>query len=34
MIGHSMGAASALSAAACALAIREGFIPPTVNHRS
>jgi 3-oxoacyl-[acyl-carrier-protein] synthase II len=32
MIGHSMGAASALSAAACALAITEGFIPPTVNH--
>ncbi|MEV1025803.1 beta-ketoacyl-[acyl-carrier-protein] synthase family protein [Streptomyces sp. NPDC050264] len=34
MIGHSMGAASALSAAACALAITEGFIPPTVNHRA
>jgi 3-oxoacyl-[acyl-carrier-protein] synthase II len=33
MIGHSMGAASALAAAACALAISEGFIPPTVNHR-
>jgi 3-oxoacyl-[acyl-carrier-protein] synthase II len=33
MIGHSMGAASALAAAACALAITEGFIPPTVNHR-
>jgi 3-oxoacyl-[acyl-carrier-protein] synthase II len=34
MIGHSMGAASALSAAACALAIREGFIPPTINHHT
>ncbi|MEU6115239.1 beta-ketoacyl-[acyl-carrier-protein] synthase family protein [Streptomyces sp. NPDC047117] len=33
MIGHSMGAASALASAACALAITEGFIPPTINHR-
>ncbi|MCC2274669.1 beta-ketoacyl-[acyl-carrier-protein] synthase family protein [Streptomyces sp. ET3-23] len=33
MIGHSMGAASALGSAACALAIAEGFIPPTINHR-
>ncbi|MEU3712662.1 beta-ketoacyl-[acyl-carrier-protein] synthase family protein [Streptomyces catenulae] len=32
MIGHSMGAASALASAACALALTEGFIPPTVNH--
>lgn len=32
MLGHTMGAASALSAIACAVAIREGFIPPTVNH--
>ncbi|MGH3760664.1 beta-ketoacyl-[acyl-carrier-protein] synthase family protein [Actinophytocola sp.] len=32
MLGHTMGAASALSAAACALAIAEGFIPPTINH--
>jgi 3-oxoacyl-[acyl-carrier-protein] synthase II len=32
MLGHTMGAASALSAIACALAIREGFIPPTINH--
>jgi 3-oxoacyl-[acyl-carrier-protein] synthase II len=32
MLGHTMGAASALSAVACALAIREGFIPPTINH--
>jgi 3-oxoacyl-[acyl-carrier-protein] synthase II len=32
MIGHSMGAASALASAACALAIVEGFIPPTINH--
>jgi 3-oxoacyl-[acyl-carrier-protein] synthase II len=32
MLGHTMGAASALSAAACVLAIAEGFIPPTINH--
>jgi 3-oxoacyl-[acyl-carrier-protein] synthase II len=32
MLGHTMGAASALSAIACVLAIREGFIPPTINH--
>jgi 3-oxoacyl-[acyl-carrier-protein] synthase II len=32
MLGHTMGAASALSAIACVLAIKEGFIPPTINH--
>jgi 3-oxoacyl-[acyl-carrier-protein] synthase II len=32
MIGHTMGAASALAAIACILGIREGFIPPTINH--
>ncbi|MFC5217809.1 beta-ketoacyl-[acyl-carrier-protein] synthase family protein [Streptomyces coerulescens] len=32
MIGHTMGAASSLASAACALAIAEGFIPPTINH--
>lgn len=32
MIGHTMGAASALASIACTLAIREGFIPPTINH--
>ncbi len=34
MLGHTMGAASALASAACALAITEGFIPPTINHRA
>jgi 3-oxoacyl-[acyl-carrier-protein] synthase II len=34
MIGHAMGAASALAAVACAIAIREGFIPPTINHQN
>ena len=31
MIGHTMGAASAIAASACALAIYEGFLPPTIN---
>lgn len=31
MLGHTMGAASAIEAAACALAIRHGCIPPTMN---
>jgi 3-oxoacyl-[acyl-carrier-protein] synthase II len=32
MLGHTMGAATALAGIACALSIRDGFIPPTVNH--
>ena len=31
MLGHTMGAASAIEAAVCALAITEGQVPPTVN---
>jgi len=31
MLGHAMGAASAIEAVACALAITEGCIPPTIN---
>jgi len=31
MIGHTMGAASALASVACALALHHGFIPPTIN---
>ena len=34
MLGHTMGAASALGAIACSLAITHGFVPPTINHRS
>lgn len=34
MIGHAMGAASGFGAVACALAIREGFLPPTANWRT
>ena len=32
MMGHTMGAASAIEAAACALAIASGFVPPTINY--
>ncbi|WP_369390541.1 beta-ketoacyl synthase [Streptomyces sp. CG1] len=32
MLGHSMGAASALGAIGCALAIDNRFAPPTINH--
>lgn len=31
MLGHSMGAASAIEAAACALAVQNDIIPPTIN---
>jgi 3-oxoacyl-[acyl-carrier-protein] synthase II len=31
MLGHTMGAASAFGVVACALAIHEQFIPPTIN---
>ncbi|HLG76097.1 MAG TPA: beta-ketoacyl-[acyl-carrier-protein] synthase family protein [Ktedonobacteraceae bacterium] len=33
MLGHTMGAASAIEAVACALTIYSGTIPPTVNYR-
>jgi 3-oxoacyl-[acyl-carrier-protein] synthase II len=33
MTGHMMGAAGGLEAAACALALTEGEIPPTINYR-
>ena len=31
MLGHTMGAASAIEAAVCALALSDGRIPPTIN---
>lgn len=31
MIGHLLGAAGAVSAVACVLAIRDGIVPPTIN---
>ncbi|MBA2392568.1 MAG: beta-ketoacyl-[acyl-carrier-protein] synthase family protein [Ktedonobacteraceae bacterium] len=33
MLGHTMGAASAIEAVACALTIRYGVIPPTANYQ-
>jgi len=33
MIGHTMGAASAIEAAVCALAIADRRVPPTINFR-
>jgi len=32
MIGHAMGAASAIEAAVCALTVSHGVIPPTINY--
>jgi 3-oxoacyl-[acyl-carrier-protein] synthase II len=32
MIGHTMGAASAIETVACCLALRYGFLPPTINY--
>lgn len=32
MLGHTMGAGSAFGAIACCLAIKDGHIPPTINH--
>ena len=32
MLGHTMGAASAIASIACVLAIENQFLPPTINH--
>jgi 3-oxoacyl-[acyl-carrier-protein] synthase II len=32
MVGHTLGAAGAISGLAAALAIRDGVIPPTINY--
>jgi len=34
MIGHTLGAASAIEAGVCCLAIKEGIIPPTINFQT
>ena len=33
MIGHSLGAAGGIEAVVCALAIKNKFIPPTINYK-
>ncbi len=33
-LGHALGAASAIEAAACVRSLRDGTIPPTINHRA
>jgi 3-oxoacyl-[acyl-carrier-protein] synthase II len=33
MLGHTMGAASAIASVACASAIHNRYLPPTINHR-
>jgi 3-oxoacyl-[acyl-carrier-protein] synthase II len=32
LVGHTLGAAGAISALAAVLAIRDGIVPPTINH--
>lgn len=34
MIGHAMGAASAIEAGVCAMALHEGIAPPTMNYET
>jgi 3-oxoacyl-[acyl-carrier-protein] synthase II len=34
VLGHAMGASGALEAIVCALTIRHGLIPPTINYRT
>ncbi len=31
MLGHTMGAASAIEALACCLVVKEDIVPPTIN---
>jgi len=34
MIGHTLGAAGAIEAAACVLALQNGILPPTINYEN
>ena len=33
MTGHTLGAAGAIEGIVCAMALRDGFIPPTINYK-
>ena len=33
MMGHTFGAAGAIEAIMCVLALRDGILPPTINYR-
>ena len=33
MMGHSLGAAGAIEAVFCVLALSQGFLPPNINYR-
>ncbi len=33
MMGHTFGAAGAIEAIMCVLALRDGVLPPTINYR-
>ena len=34
MIGHTLGAAGAIEAAACVMAVNQGILPPTINYET
>lgn len=34
MLGHTMGAASAIEAVTCALSVKNDIIPPTINYET
>ncbi len=34
MVGHTLGAAGAIEALVCILAMRDGILPPTINHET